>query len=445
MTSLLLAATLLFFQEPGDVVVNERFKVTFVRLDVLAKDRSNALVLDLKPSDFDVRENGKKVDVSFFEVLDLRQVQEHMVLPEETVSGIPINRESQQIIIAIDLESAQLIETRKTFEQLYRFLDDLDLNTNSSINLYSMDRGSVTKGFSRDIGEIKATLKSLEDRHFDAIRRARDPQSSELLLSDHDPGYQPRTSGRGMSNLSDNESNSFFDLERALRSCKDLFGNFDSAGRSRCISDTLETFMEEQRIRTSRVLGELELLAYKFQEEPGLKTIMLVSPGFALHSVSSAYELAETFMDNNGTRGASSFVGTYGKLYLEDEFQRVVHACIKNRIIFHTFDIYNGNLENHRSIGAEFQGSTRNISSIYRNYEGDITMGLRDLADQSGGSFNQIATLGPAMQRTIDSNNFFYVIGYESPEGKPGKFRKIKIKSKRKGVDFQYRKGYFGN
>lgn len=442
MTTLFLFTGLFLFQGSGDLVVNERFRVTFVRLDVLAKDRKGRIVEDLRKEDIEVKENGKKIDVTFFEILDLRPVDFEMEMPTETVTGIPITRESQQVIIAIDLESAELIESRKTFKQLNQFIDSLDGSIDTYINLYSMDRGSITKGFSKNKNEIRAALTELEERHFNALRRERQPGGSDLLLSDR--SYRGRQ-GPGGSNLSRNGSNNFFDLERALRSCRDLFGSFDSGGFQKCLSDTVEDFMEEQRLRTERVLGELELLAYKFEDQKGLKTIMLVSPGFALHSVSSAYQLAESFQDRNRNRGASTFVGTYGKLYLEDEFQKVVHACIKNRIIFHTYDIYNGNMEQHRAMGAEFQGATRNASSIYRNYESDITMGLRELAVQSGGSFNQIPTLGPALKKTMETQNFFYVIGYESPEGKRGKFRKIKLKSKRRGVKFQYRKGYFGN
>ena len=443
MTPLILVAGMFMFQNAGDIVVNERFRVEYVRLDVLARDRRGNPIFDLKPEDFDVRENGKRVKLSFFEVLDMRPPVPGEPLLEETITGIPIIREKQQIIIAIDLESAQLLESRKTFKQLSRFLNDLDPNLETHINLYSMDRGSITGGFSKDLAAVKTALADLEERHFEGLRRSREPGGGDLLLSDHDPGYRARQPP-GMSNLPTDDPNNFFELERAFRSCQDLYGSFDSSGLMRCISDTLEAFLEEQRFRTERVLGELELLAYKFEDQKGLKTIMLVSPGFALHSVSSAYELAQSFQ-GRGERGAASFPGTYGKLYLDEEFQKVVHACIKNRIIFHTFDIYNGNIEGRRALGVEFQGASRSVSGAYRNFESDITMGLRELSDQSGGSFNQTATLGPAMQKTITRNNFFYVLGYESPEGKPGKFRKIKIKSKRKGVKFRYRKGYFGS
>lgn len=443
MTPLILLTSMLMFQTNGDVVVNERFRVEYVRLDVLARDKKGNPVFDLKPEDFDVRENGKKVKLSFFEVLDLRVPEPGEPLPEETITGIPIIREKQQIIIAIDLESAQLIESRKTFKQLHKFLEDLDPELDTYINIYSMDRGSITDGFSNKTEQIKAALTDLEERHFDGLRRNRESGGGDLLLRDHDPGYRGRQP-TGLSNLRTDDPNNFIELERAFRSCQDLYGSFDSAGLMRCLSDTLEAFIEEQRIRTERVLGELELLAYKFENEKGLKTIMLVSPGFALHSVSSAYELAQTFQ-GRGDRGAATFPGTYGKLFLEPEFQRVVHACIKNRIIFHTFDIYNGNMESRRALGVEFQGASRSISGAYRSFESDITMGLRELSDQSGGTFIQSPTLGPAMTKTMQKNNYFYVIGYESPEGKRGKFRKIKIKSKRKGVKFRYRKGYFGN
>ena len=44
----------------------------------------------------------------------------------------------------------------------------------------------------------------------------------------------------------------------------------------------------------------------------------------------------------------------------------------------------------------------------------------------------------------IEGNRFVYVLGYRSPPGKEGAFRKIKVKCLRKGVTLRHRSGYLG-
>jgi hypothetical protein len=74
----------------------------------------------------------------------------------------------------------------------------------------------------------------------------------------------------------------------------------------------------------------------------------------------------------------------------------------------------------------------------------EIASGISELTEESGGRFFQTYTLTNPIQKVLDEDRFSYLIGYQSPDGRPGRFRKIKIKVKRKGVKLYYRQGYYG-
>ena len=427
--------------------VQERLRVEYVLLDVVALTRKGEIVDDLTASDFEVKENKNKVEVTYFDTLDFRAGAEPDLsdIPEEFRSMVS-DSSKQQIILAIDLESTQMTDAKKTFAQLQDFLKSLDGNTSYHINIYSMERGSITKGFVNNVQAALEALAELEGRHFDGLMRQNSHYSSGgegLLLGDGRRNRPRRTNDQGMLR---EDSHKLAHLEEALRTCATLH-NFDLAMRNKCINDSVGDFILEQQYRTERIIGELEILTYKFEANQGLKTMLFVSPGFALNSMSSAMDLARAYKRGDDPVGPGEGFIDIGSFRIQrEDFQRVIHACIKNRVIFHTFDIFNSDEALRRSTSAAFSNASAAVTRAYRNYSFEVADGLRELADESGGDFFQGGALTKAMNRTLDKNQFFYVIGYNSPkDGKPGKFRKIKIKVKRKKVKLRYRQGYFGS
>jgi len=444
------ALAALLFQNNNDIIYNEELQVNFVLLDVVVTDRKGNLVDDLKPSDFEVKENRDKVDVVYFDTLDFRSGGTPKLegVPEEHRDLVEA-AEVQQVILAIDLESAPLLEAKRAFEQIRQFLKGTaeDTGQTYALNLYSMDRGSLTKGFVANPKIALDTLNEFEQTHFDdeRERRAGSSGGGSLLLPDHDAGWRPPTSNRmgGDSFTETSNARSLFErLEKEFDNCQFMSGGLRGE-MSRCIGDVLSAFVQEQEFRTERIIGELEILTYKFQDKKGLKLMLLVSPGFALNYVNSAYDLARAYASGGDTLHAS---GIGGKLDIRRDFRRVLHACIKNRVIFHTFDIFNHSSEFNRSFDISRRGAApAAIRRAYRGYRFEITEGLRTLAEESGGSFFQTPNLKGPIDKVLGRNQFFYVLGYNSPEGKPGEYRNIKVKAKGRGLKLRYRSGYFGS
>jgi len=439
--SFLLTCSLLLFQNNEIQDIQEQFRVQFVTLDVAARQKGK-IVTDLTQADFEVKENGKAVDITYFDVLDYRTLGELSPAEVEAMtaaaSDAPIpEKPMQQIILALDFESVPLDDVVKSFHMLNVFLASLDPAFRYSINLYTMDRGSLTKGFVEDPKLVIEALASYQDRYARYRNRTSNWDADMPLGGDSGGGGRFRSRSNAGSNLL-NDANDLGDLEEALRQCSRMGGT----QTCRCIGDTIQDFLEEQGLRTDRVIGELEILTYKFKENNDLKTMLFLSPGFALNRMYSVTRLAEMY--SNGECGRGSLLG--GNLFIQGDFNRVIHACLKNRVIFHTFDVYNTDADHRRLMSAEHSGLASDaMTRVYRDYSYEVAEGLRDLAEQSGGTFTQAHTLKGTMNNVLEDNRYFYVLGYTSPEGKSGKFRKIKLKVKRKGVDLQYRKGYYGS
>ncbi|MCB1042083.1 MAG: VWA domain-containing protein [Acidobacteria bacterium] len=416
-----------------DLVVNERFRVEYVVLDVLATTRKGELVTDLTAEDFEVVENRKQVKIESFDVLDLRgdvlsrepEISEDEEIPKQTVP---------QVIVAMDIDDAEHLDVKMAFGQVREFLVALG-DQKVSLNLYSLQNGAITKGFvtdaNRALEQFDEYVYRAEDRNYD--RQSRSATSSS------------RQVGGPYGNLSTliPGPKSLADIEEAFERCT----RFGEGRAVACIMETLGQVMDEQELRALRVINQIESLLYHFQDTEGLKIMYLVSPGFSVDTPMAPQQLAQIYLNrvhrvNDDVTRPGTVMAGYS---VRDEYERVVHAFVRNRVIFHTLDIFNTGIARSRSFSAEYASSAGSqMEQTYQTYEHDMGSGLGKLADDSGGSFHQLSNLAEFTAESVSQNRFFYVIGYTSPSTKPGKFRKIKIKCKRKGVELQHRKGYVG-
>ncbi len=421
---MLLYCLLSFFQSGPQTVVAEAFRVEYVLLDVVALDKKGNLVDDLVLSDFEVTEDKQKIEATYFDTLDYRTdapMPDMTEVPEEYRPAQSQEPPTRQVILALDMDELKMFDARRAFKQMRYFLESLDGSQRVKVNIYNMTTHSLSKGFLSDRDRLLAILDDFSDRYFQDYEDKRfgtSSRDSSLLLGNHDSSPNGwgigRDAPRGPATLSE-RGNKFTDLEAAFKNCGMM-------GGVRCVQDRLDEYLEEQRTRTEQILAQLELLAYDFKEEKGLKIIFFLSPGFTMDNHYAALELAGKYGVHN------DFLEVDQRFASQDQFKRVVHACIKNRVVFNTFDIFNGNL-NHK----------------YRSYVNETDRSLRSLANESGGSFSSKRQLKSSMNEALEKNSFFYVIGYNSPSRDSDAFRRIKLKVKRKGVTLHYRQGYYVN
>jgi VWFA-related protein len=420
----------------------ERVRVDYVLIDVIALDKKNRPITDLTREDFTVTENRQKIDLRSFETLDLRvRVPGADAAPATVaVEGVPgaVTGEADGVsryLLALDVEFARPAERGRAFRQVREFLDGTAARPDVAYLLYSFAGGTLSQGFEHSPERLKAALSEHEKRY---------GASRSGTRASADKSYG------GVGGADD-----LPELEERFDDCRTHFmdgsmGVQDPARYQQCVLDDLRLFLELQLTRAQRALAELESLAGRFPGRDRLNTIFLVSPGFSLRPGTAAIELAELYLDTRRLESEDDDIAAFrgsGTLLpaapsVEEEFQRVVDLCLRNRVVFHTFDVLNYSREGSRQIDGRFGGTRRpGAVAIHRRYGDELNRGLDELAGRSGGVFYS----GPNLERMstlMDVGRFVYTLGYNSPpEGKP--FRRVKIKCKRKGVRLLHRPGYF--
>lgn len=367
----------------------ERAVVEYVLVDVTAWDKRRQLVTDLALEDFAVRENGKNIVVTSLDILDLRGNAATESSPAATARPAPdVPRlERSQVVLAVDFQFTNPAQATATFSQLESYLDETAGHDSLSYRIYSLESGWEMDGFSADPGVV---LRALREYHDD---------------------YDRRHTGK--------------DIEQGIH-----LADLREHG--------LDGYLAQEEARTETIMRELESLADAFPEGASLRSILLVSPGFSLQPGKAALEMISP--------GASSpaaplktRMGLPQLRSFEDRFQQVLAVCARNRVVFHTFDVYNFGMEElYRTSAASRQPGSGNAFKTYRL---ELQQGMKDLAAGTGGTFQTYIT---EMRPLLEGNRFVYILGYPKPDGKQGKLRKIKVKCNRKGIQLRHRTGYMG-
>ena len=433
----------LFLFQDGDLDYEEKVTISFVRLDIAAFDDQGRPVSDLELSDFVVSEDRKKVKISTFQKLEYNErslttydvkVLKPAVTPSEDPPSAP------QFIIVLDMRSALEEEIHVIFKQLDTFLASLSPNSKAGFMLYSMERGLRTKKFETDPNLVRSNLNEYKTAYFEKLEKRKKRGGRRRSATAHLP-----------------DNRTLAQLEEKLIKCKERYGddmyNFES-----CALEELAANIAIQQERVLRIMDELEQLAYEFQEVPGLKTMLFVSPGFSLKPGQAAANMTTSYR-NVGRTAVREDVNAVSDVRVEAnggglnlmpvlpdfeaDFQKVVHACVRNRVVFHSFDLFNHKLNRSETLSKD-KRLPKVVKHAYRDFGKELNQGLISLAEESGGRFFSGPSLLEPLTLLVNERPVIYVLGYESPKGEPGKYRRIKVKCKRKKVELKHRRGYFG-
>ena len=472
MMTLLILACLSGFQE-DEIQITEEFKFQYVRLDIAAFDKDGNPVTDLVPSDFVVKENRKKIRLDSFRILDYDK-QTSASLDTETLKTIPependLSRKKEllsQYILVLDFESANLMEIRRTISELEQFLDSFEPERRLQIMIYSMQHGEQSEKFHDNIDDVKRVLNNYKKRYLGEIENRTRIGSSATNANSNEVGIfnQKYDANYGKLNRDIDE------LETKLRQCRTLHAPINPRDRlelDRCLDLELELYLKNQEERAESSIGQLEILVNAFKNIEGMKSILFVSPGFSITPGESGFLLTEFYrhfakseLDGINARNPAddglqtqiakinTSVSTVRRpKSFEDEFRAVINSCTRNRVVFHAFDLFNFQRDRDRLDDLHHQSGKPSKLQVeaHRQYGVEMQEGLARLAEDSGGRFAAGVSLGGPLKSVLNERQYIYVLGYESPPGKEGKFRSIKIKCKRRGIKLRYRKGYIGS
>lgn len=370
--------------------------IDFVRVDVIVTDKSGKPVGDLKPSDFEVTEDGKPQTVETFKLIELNGG----LIPGP--DGPP--RE-------IRTDSDEEVEAARDDVRLFGvFLDDYHVRDTSSLSA----RQSIARFIETQLGpsDMIGLMYPLQ------------PVSSIRFSRNHDA------------------------ISRAVQQF--LGRKFDYRPRN-SIEEQYAHYPTEmvERIRNQVSLSAIEGMIVRMGSlKEGRKALLLVSEGYSNMLPPQLRDSDAQRPGSGNAQAGNPFAGlndpneARAAFFSGEDLQRdlrlVFAAAARHNVAVYTVD--------PRGLATNEFGIDQNIAAgIDRNYLFATQDTLRQISEESDGrAIVNRNDLTIAMKQIVMDSSAYYLLGYRSlTKATDGKFHDIKVRVKRPGLQVRARKGYW--
>jgi VWFA-related protein len=352
-----------------------------VQISVVVHDRKGEPVADLKKEDFTITEKGKPQTISIFSVESTGKLAAPIVkLPPHIFSNRLEHRSGVPSSVTVILLDSLNTKWQDQIYAKQQLVKFLQqIHPEDRVAIYTLGRG----------------LKILHDYTTD---------STQLLAR------LAKFHGQNLPDLAASEPNT-----------GDLASSVDFVGPSQAEADFVTTN------RVVNTLQTLEAIAEHLASLPGRKNLIWLSGGFPLRIG------FDEIPDINGpVKEQRTFTA---------EMDHAIRALNNANVAMYPVDA-RGLVVGGDFAGAESRAPAKRatFAPIVANLDT-----MSELAERTGGraSYNG-NDLSNAIRRAMEDAKVTYTLGYYPANENPdGKFREVKIKIDRPGVNLRYRKGYF--
>jgi VWFA-related protein len=367
-----------------------RAGINFVRVDVIATDNKGNPVLDLKPEDLLVSEDGKPQAIESFKLI---KVDEH----KDTT---PV----REIRSLYDEESEAQREDVRLFAI---FLDDYHVRRTSSM-------------YARK--PLMQFLENLQPSDMVGLMYPLTPLTDVIMSRNHEALARAveRFDGRKFDYTPKNQF-------------EEKYANYPA------------TVVEKMRNEVS--LSALRsLVTHMGSLREGRKAVILVSEGYSNYlppqlrdPIASMPGLGNPARGSPGAGAGEDRERFFSNAEIISDLREVYSVANRNNTAIYSLD--------PRGLAAfEFEinegvGDSRVDSASLRMTQDS----LRILADETDGrAIVDQNNLEKGLKQIVSDSSVYYLIGYNSSQApQDGKFHEIKVKTKRSGVQLRHRKGYW--
>lgn len=369
-----------------------RSTTKLVQINAVAVDKKGNPVLDLRPEELQILENGKPQKTAVFGIVRSSAFADKpFTLPPNVYSnrvvksGLP----ASVTIILLDGLNTSWEDQSRARKQVLKFLSTI--RTEDRVALYTLGRGiRVLHDFTTETSDLIAKLDRYTGENLSALG------SSAL------PYQQDRQ-----------ESN-------------DLFGGLDTADPS------APTLREAEFYTTHRVLNTLnamEAIAAHVAGLPGRKSLIWVSGSFPI-SLGSDRSFNPALNPSTPTPDRRSFYAEFSRAT-----RRLNHAGVS---------VYPVDARGLLA-GATYSAAISGVPSPAAQTSLTPNLGtMIDLASQTGGrAFYHRNDIDRAIRTAADDGRVSYTIGYYPASEPDDKYHEIRIKVTRPDVIVRHRRGYF--
>jgi VWFA-related protein len=396
--------------DPGqDDIYIETVDVTVVNVDVHVTDKKGNPIKGLTKEDFEVFENGRPVAISNFSVVEdgRSQTAPTPSKPEDRVAqepAPPVARRPEvstvpedqrlHLVVYVDNFNIRPFNRNRVFRRLREFLQG-KLSRDDRIMLVSYDRSlHVRRPFTSDAQLIASSLFDLET-----------------------------LTGFGVQADSDR---------------REVVEAIEEAQSSREVTWRARQYAESAFNDLSFSIDALKEILTWLAGLPGRKAVLYVSDGLPMVPGEDLfYMINEKFTDD------SSVLSMAREFDASRRFMELVALANSNRVTLYTIDA--SGLRVSQTFTAE-QGSVGRdgVQSIGESvYRHNIQAPLRMLAEETGGqAIYNTNDVGPGLDRVASDFGTYYSLGYTPGHGGSGRFYRIEVKVRRKGLRIRHREGY---
>jgi VWFA-related protein len=406
---LLLCAAAAFAQQKpaqpdvADQDIGEIVNVNVVNVDVYVTDKSGKRIQGLTRNDFEIYENGKRVEVTNFYAVEGGKAK---MIGDEPVPAVqpgqpgppgvakaPALPEDQRLrlIVYIDNFNLHPFNRNRVMRDLRAFLGT-KLNRDDQVMLMTYDRElHVRRTFTSDPGLVNDALVDLEKISAQAVHA---------------------------------------DSERrdALRNIEDSRSVTEAMGYARSYAQS--TFND-----LSFSLNALKEMVSSLAGMPGRKAVLYVSDGLPMIAGEDVYYAVQSKYGEQST-GLTQIM----EFDTSRRLTELTATANANRVTFYTIDA--AGLRVYSSISAEnaTAGQGVYVDSIQIS---NLQAPLQMLAERTGGvaiiNANQV---GPHLEKLAQDFGTYYSLGYSPPHYGDGRYYKIEVKVKQKALQVRHREGY---
>ena len=394
--------------QQNDGLFIDSVNVSVVNVDVHVTDKKGNRVTGLTRDDFQIFEDGRPVAVTnFYAVEGGKAVPGSDSEPAPApVAGTPATAppdldavqtpEDQRLrlVVYIDNFNIRPFNRNRVMRELRAFLND-KLSRDDQMMLVSYDRSlHVRRTFTSDPHLIASALLELEKVSGHGIHHDSDRREALRSIEDSDNVNEAMMYARSYA------QSSFNDLQFSIDALKD-------------ITDSLAGL-------------------------PGRKAILYVSDGLQMIAGQDIFYAVQNKFSTQSTGLTEQF-----QFDASRRFEELTAQANANRITFYTIDA--AGLRTHSSVSAENATGGSPGQGIYVDSVqiSNLQSPLQMIAERTGGIAvinSNIVT--PQLEKIAGDFNSYYSLGYTPTHYGDGRYHKIEIKLKRKGLRARHRDGY---
>jgi VWFA-related protein len=381
----------------------ETVTVNVVNVEVYVSDK-NGKVSGLDKKDFEVQEDGRPMAITNFLAVDKGKTVIGEEAPPPLAPGekappvlpagydrTPVPEDQRlRLIVYIDNYNLKPFDRNRVMRELRIFLDQ-KLHRDDQVMLVTYDRSMhIRHPFTTDTSLINAQLLEIEKISAQGVHQESDRREVLKNIEDSSSGSQAMDFARAYAGAA------FNDLSFSIDAMKNLVSSL--AGM------------------------------------PGRKAIVYVSDGLPMIAGE------DVFYDIQSKYPGTSILSSNSEFDASRRFDELTSQANANRVTFYTIDA--AGLRSFSATSAENATAGQGVYIDSINIS-NVQSPLMMIAEKTGGvAVINSNTYTEQLNNIADDFNSFYSLGYTPPHYGDGRYHKITIKVKRKGVKVRYREGY---